>query len=79
MAARGAPSKGNGRLSIVAAPGWCAVTIDGTQRGVTPLGAFELPAGPHKVDCQPPNGKVRSASVNVAEGTAAHYKFPLDE
>ena len=79
VAAHGAPSKGNGRLSIVASPGWCSVTIDGTQRGVTPLGAFELPAGPHKVDCQPPNGKVRSASVNVAEGTAAHYKFALDE
>jgi hypothetical protein len=75
----GAPSKGNGRLSIVAGPGWCAVTVDGTSKGVTPLSAFELPAGTHKVDCQPPNGKVRTANVNVAEGTAAHYRFPLDE
>jgi serine/threonine protein kinase len=79
VATRGAPSKGNGRLSVVAGPGWCAVTVDGTQRGVTPLPNFELPAGSHKVDCQPPNGKVRTVNVNVAEGTATHYKFALDE
>jgi serine/threonine protein kinase len=79
VATRGAPSKGNGRLSVVAGPGWCAVTVDGTQRGVTPLPNFELPAGTHKVDCQPPNGKVRTVNVNVAEGTATHYKFALDE
>jgi serine/threonine protein kinase len=79
VATRGAPSKGNGRLSVVAGPGWCAVTVDGTQRGVTPLPTFDLPAGAHKVDCQPPNGKVHSANVNVADGTATHYKFALDE
>jgi hypothetical protein len=78
-ATRGAPGKGNGRLSIVAAPGWCAVSVDGQRRGVTPLNAFELPAGAHRVECVPPNRPAKIATVNVAEGTAAHFKFALDE
>ena len=52
-----APAKGNGRLSVVASPGWCSISVDGQQRGVTPLNAFELPAGRHRVDCVPPNGR----------------------
>jgi hypothetical protein len=79
VATRGAPGKGNGRLSIVAAPGWCAVMVDGQRRGVTPLNAFELPAGSHRVECVPPNRPAKVATVNVAEGTAAHFKFALDE
>jgi serine/threonine-protein kinase len=74
-----APGKGNGRLSIVATPGWCSVSVDGQQRGVTPLTAFELPAGSHRVDCVPPNGRTKTSTVNVAEGTATHFKFALDE
>ena len=74
-----APGKGNGRLSIVASPGWCSVSVDGQQRGVTPLTAFELPAGSHRVDCVPPNGRTKTSTVNVAEGTATHFKFALDE
>lgn len=76
---RGAPAKGNGRLSIVASPGWCSVSVDGTQRGVTPLTGFDVTAGTHRVDCTPPSGKSRSATVSVAEGTATHYRFALDE
>ncbi|HEX8794894.1 MAG TPA: serine/threonine-protein kinase [Polyangiaceae bacterium] len=76
---RGAPAKGNGRLSIVASPGWCSVSVDGTQRGVTPLTGFDVPAGSHRVDCTPPSGKSRTATVSVAEGTATHYRFALDE
>jgi hypothetical protein len=79
VATRGAPGKGNGRLSIVATPGWCAVVVDGQRRGVTPLNAFELPAGTHRVECVPPNRPAKVATVNVAEGTAAHFKFALDE
>ena len=55
------------------------MSVDGVPRGVTPLNGFDLAAGTHRVDCVPPNGKPRSASVNVAEGTATHYKFALDE
>jgi serine/threonine-protein kinase len=79
VATRGAPAKGNGRLSIAAAPGRCAVSVDGVQRGTTPLAAVELPAGAHRVECVVPGGRTRSANVNVAEGTAAHYKFALDD
>ena len=79
IAGRGAPAKGNGRLSIVASPGWCAVSIDGVQRGVTPVATFELAAGGHRLDCVSPSGKTRTASINVAEGTATHYRFTLDE
>jgi serine/threonine-protein kinase len=79
VATRGpAPARGNGRLSIVATPGWCSVSVDGVPRGVTPLTSFDLTAGTHRVDCVPPNGKPRTASVNVAEGTATHYKFALE-
>jgi serine/threonine-protein kinase len=79
VATRGAPGKGNGRLSIVAGPGWCAISVDGQRRGVTPLNAFELPAGAHRVDCVPPNRPGKTSMVNVAEGTATHFKFALDE
>ena len=79
VATRGAPGKGNGRLSIVATPGWCAISVDGQRRGVTPLNAFELPAGAHRVECVPPNRPAKTSMVNVAEGTATHFKFALDE
>jgi serine/threonine protein kinase len=79
VAGRGAPAKGNGRLSVAASSGWCSITVDGVQRGVTPLSAFELPAGGHRIDCVSPTGKTRTANVNVAEGTATHYRFALDE
>jgi hypothetical protein len=78
-ATRGAPGKGNGRLSIVATPGWCVISVDGQRRGVTPLNAFELPAGAHRVECVPPNRPAKTSMVNVAEGTATHFKFALDE
>jgi serine/threonine-protein kinase len=79
VAGRGAPAKGNGRLSVIATPGWCSVSVDGVQRGVTPLATFELPAGGHRLDCVSPSGKSRTASINVAEGTATHYRFTLEE
>jgi hypothetical protein len=78
VAAR-APGKGNGRLSVAASPGWCSISVDGQQRGVTPLSTFELPAGSHRVDCVPPNGRTKTTTVNVAEGTATHFKFSMDE
>jgi serine/threonine protein kinase len=80
VARRGsAPARGNGRLSIAASPGWCSVSVDGVPRGVTPLDAFDLVAGTHRVDCVPPNGRPRSATVHVAEGTATRYTFALGE
>lgn len=68
-----------GHLSVAASPGWCAVSVDGIKQGPTPIAALELTAGSHKVDCTPPGGKTRSASVNVSDGTTARYKFSLDD
>src|SRR5579859_1921413 len=79
VATRGAPARGNGRLSIAAVSGRCAVSVDGVARGTTPLASFELPAGAHRVECVWPGGRARTASVSVAEGTATHYKFALDD
>ncbi len=73
------PRKGNGRLSITANPGWCSVTIDGVPRGVTPVAVVELSAGPHHVDCVPPSGKPRTATLVVSEGSAARFAFALEE
>ena len=78
VAGRGAPSKGNGRLAIRANPGWCSISVDGAQRGVTPL-VFELPAGAHRVDCTSPAGKTLTTNVSIAEGTASQYHFALEE
>ena len=75
----GRPAKGNGRLQVIATPGWCSVSVDGVQRGVTPLASLDLPAGLHRLDCVSPAGKTRTASVSIAEGTATHYRFTLDE
>jgi eukaryotic-like serine/threonine-protein kinase len=72
-------AKGNGRLSITASPGWCSVSIDGVARGVTPMTGFEATAGAHRVDCVPPTGKPRTASVSVPEGSTGRHAFTLDE
>jgi len=79
VAGRGAPAKGNGRLQVIASPGWCSVSVDGVQRGVTPLASLDLAAGMHRLDCVSPTGKTRTASVSIAEGTATHYRFTLEE
>lgn len=79
VAGKGAPAKGNGRLSVIANPGWCSVSVDGVQRGVTPVATFELAAGSHRLDCVTPAGKTRTTNITVAEGTATHYRFALDE
>jgi serine/threonine-protein kinase len=80
VAARAAAAaKGNGRLSIAATPGWCSVSVDGVGKGVTPIASLELSAGTHRVDCVPPSGKPRSASVSVVDGSITRHKFSLDE
>jgi eukaryotic-like serine/threonine-protein kinase len=70
---------GNGRLVIVASPGSCAISVDGVARGTTPLGALELTAGPHRIDCAPANGRAKSVSVTISEGASARYKFSLED
>ena len=68
---------GNGKLNVGASGGWCNVTVDGAARGATPVAGLELPAGPHKISCTTPDGKVRDATVTVPAGDTARYKFTL--
>jgi eukaryotic-like serine/threonine-protein kinase len=68
---------GNGKLNVGASGGWCNVTVDGAARGATPVAGLELPAGPHKVTCTTPDGKVQSATVTVTASDTARYKFTL--
>jgi hypothetical protein len=68
-----------GRLSLVSNPGSCSISVDGVPHGATPLTAFEISAGPHRIECSPPSGRPKSANVTVAEGGSVHYSFSLDE
>lgn len=79
VAARRTAPKGTGLLSIGAGPGWCSISIDGVGRGVTPIATIALSPGAHRIDCVPPTGKPRTASVNVADGAVTRHKFALDE
>jgi hypothetical protein len=72
-------TKGKSRLSITASPGWCSVSIDGVARGVTPMSGFEVRPGAHRVECVPPTGKPRMATVTVADGRLARRAFSLEE
>jgi hypothetical protein len=55
------------------------VSVDGVGRGVTPVASLELAAGAHRVDCVPPSGKPRAASVTIVEGAVTRHKFSLDD
>jgi serine/threonine-protein kinase len=71
--------KHTGRLSVASMPSWCALSVDGTLHGLTPVASFELGPGPHRLDCVPPSGKTKSTTVSVTEGIEAHYQFVLTE
>jgi len=68
----------SGRLHVSATPGSCILSIDGKERGPTPLANVELPTGPHQLRCDVPGGKSRSATVTVQDANT-RYKFALDE
>jgi len=71
--------KGSGRLLVTAAPGWCTLSVDGKDRGPTPVAGVDLPAGAHQLRCDVPGGKIRTANVTVQDGATSRYKFALDE
>jgi serine/threonine-protein kinase len=71
--------KGSGRLSLAASPGGCTITIDGKERGFTPLASIDLPAGNHQILCKPATGKLRTASVIVQDGATSKYRFALED
>jgi serine/threonine protein kinase len=73
------PVKGMGFIGIASSPGACAVAVDGSARGWTPIAALKLPTGAHEVQCFPPSGKAHSMTVTVAEGMMSKFRFDLGE
>jgi eukaryotic-like serine/threonine-protein kinase len=71
-------AKGAGRLSVNATPGWCAIVIDGKDRGPTPIAAIDLSVGPHQVTCKTPSGKARTTTLVIQDGATAKYSFSLE-
>jgi serine/threonine-protein kinase len=71
--------KATGHLSVAASPGWCSIAVDGVKQGDTPIAGLALSAGTHRVDCSPPKGKLRSATLTIQDGVTSKYKFALDE
>jgi serine/threonine-protein kinase len=68
--------RNGGRLTVTAKSSKCSsLTIDGVQRGPTPLRSVELSAGVHQIDCMRPGSRVRTVSVEVKEGGEVYYQF----
>jgi hypothetical protein len=77
--ALGPVPRGAGRLLVSATPGWCNLTVDGKERGPTPVAGIDLPAGAHQLRCDAPGGKVKTTSVTIQEGATSRIKIALDE
>jgi serine/threonine protein kinase len=71
--------RGSGRLLVTATPGWCNLTVDGKERGPTPVAGMDLPSGPHQLRCDAPGGKVKTTSVTIQEGATSRIKLALDD
>jgi eukaryotic-like serine/threonine-protein kinase len=70
--------RGAGRLLVTAAPGWCNLTVDGKERGPTPVAGLDLASGAHQLRCDAPGGKTRTQSVTVQEGATSRVKIALE-
>jgi serine/threonine-protein kinase len=77
--AAGPVPHGSGRLHVSAAPGWCNLTVDGKERGPTPVAGMDLPAGPHQLRCDAPGGKFKTTSVTIQDGATSRIKIVLDD
>ncbi len=77
--ALGPVPRGAGRLLVTATPGWCNLTVDGKERGPTPVAGIDLPSGAHQLRCDAPGGKVKTTSVTIQEGATSRIKIALDE
>ncbi len=74
-----APAQGKGELFVSATPGWCALAVDGKDKGPTPVAGLVLAPGPHKLECRTPKGTVKTGTTTVQDGTATRYKFMLED
>jgi hypothetical protein len=77
-AASSGPQKGGARLRLTASPGWCAIKVDGKERGPTPLLALEVTPGTHQILCTTTRGKQRSTMIVVETGATSSHRFALD-
>jgi hypothetical protein len=71
--------QGAGRLLVAAGPGWCALVVDGKERGPTPAPSIDLPPGSHHLECRTMGGRVKTATVTIQEGATSRYRFALDD
>jgi hypothetical protein len=71
--------RGYGRVHVAATPGYCFVSIDGKEKGPTPVAGIDVSAGMHTITCKTPSGKTKSMFVNVPEGQTTKEKFALDD
>jgi serine/threonine-protein kinase len=77
--ATGPVTRGYGRVFVSASPGWCTVSVDGKEKGPTPIAGMDVGAGMHTLTCKTPSGKTKSMVVNVIDGQTAKQKFALDD
>lgn len=70
---------GAGRLLVTASPGWCNLTVDGKEKGPTPVAGIDLPSGAHQLRCDAPGGKIKTQSVTVQEGATSRVKISLED
>jgi serine/threonine protein kinase len=76
-AATTSPATATGKLNVSARGGWCNLSVDGAQRGPTPVAGIVLTAGTHAVTCTPEGGRPMSASVHVDPEGTARYSFTI--
>ncbi|MBX3232410.1 MAG: serine/threonine protein kinase [Labilithrix sp.] len=63
------------RLEVAASPGSCAISVDGVARGTTPVTLDDLSAGEHALECRPPSGPARAATVTLEASRTLRYRF----
>ena len=71
--------RGSGRLLVTATPGWCNLSVDGKDRGPTPIAGIDLPSGAHQLRCDAPGGKIKTTSITIQDGATSRIKLALDE
>jgi hypothetical protein len=64
-------------LVIASSPGACRATVDGVDRGDTPITI--VAPGDHDVSCKFANGQLRTTKVTLTPGTSSRYRFFLAE
>jgi hypothetical protein len=69
------PPAKSGQLLVVAEP-WAVVTVDGVEKGETPLTEMSLPAGSHEIMLSNPNvvGVIHDR-IQIRAGETLHRKY----